>query len=1010
MANPESSKALSKIDTYRAKLRSIDRSQNPIGWAKLQSGLANSLAQEGDSENIELAIHHCQLALEVLTRETLPKNWADAQQILGFAHHNNCSLENNTQSAEEAIIHYELALQVKTYESLPYEWAMIHANLGDLYLYRHANDAPNNIELALQHSQLALNVYTPETYPLEWASVQHNLGRAYTRRIQGSRADSIEQAIDHYQLSLSKFGVEALPYQWARGNHGLAEAYLDRIYGARAENFELAIYYCQLALKVYTRKAYPGNWAGLQFTLANAYLTRVYGVQSDNIEQASDHYRFSLQVWTRDTHPVLWALSQHGLAKAFLLRDYGEPETNINQSIHHCQLALTVKTRESSPDDWARIQNTLANAYAHLINGEREDNIERAIYHYELALGIYIDHAWETEASVTYFNLGNIYRKRTIGDYSDNINKAIRYFELALAIQEANSLYLNQLATKRSLGKLYFDIHKWADAYDIFYEAIEIGNKLLGLAYSELGRRSEIEETAELYEQAAYCLIQLGSLKEALLLLEQGKARLLTEILLLENADLTVLSEEESALLKTTQQKVHSLENDIRFYTGPIVHRNDRKLAELLNDTRQELANVIANLRSIHSDFLPTEAKLSDIMNLITEGRALVIPLITSQGSAVFVLQGKSETITEEHIIRLDTFRTAELDNLLIGNEGNPGLLSAYISAFHPELQQLNRFSKGAWKIALEKVTQYLWDNLLVFVHEKLIRSRIKHIVLILSGGLRLLPLHAGWRMSEGRPTYLLDDYEVTYAPSASSFGVCDHRAAAPHGKDALIVGVGEYLNLSSLFTSTVEARTIAAQFGVDALLNNEATKKAVIQGMAGKAYLHFSCHGLYAWKKDPLSSALYLAGDEPFTLLELLSENVDLRATRLVTLSACESGISDVHQLSNEFIGLPAGFLQAGSPAVISTLWSVDENSTAMLMERFYEKHLSEGISLSQAIREAQLWLRDVTRQELGGYLKQKGTKEALVAYQEIMLGGNSTDKLYAHPFYWAAFTFFGA
>jgi CHAT domain-containing protein len=62
------------------------------------------------------------------------------------------------------------------------------------------------------------------------------------------------------------------------------------------------------------------------------------------------------------------------------------------------------------------------------------------------------------------------------------------------------------------------------------------------------------------------------------------------------------------------------------------------------------------------------------------------------------------------------------------------------------------------------------------------------------------------------------------------------------------------------------------------------------------------------------------------------------MSSARLVTLSACETGITDIKTgSSDEFVGLPAGFMLAGVPCVVSSLWSVPDISTAILMERFY-------------------------------------------------------------------------
>ena len=68
--------------------------------------------------------------------------------------------------------------------------------------------------------------------------------------------------------------------------------------------------------------------------------------------------------------------------------------------------------------------------------------------------------------------------------------------------------------------------------------------------------------------------------------------------------------------------------------------------------------------------------------------------------------------------------------------------------------------------------------------------------------------------------------------------------------------------------------------------------------------------------------------------------------------------------------------------------------------------------MSFAAALREAQLWLRNATRQELGDYYKsfiRISTQEAFEALVDVSAGGSPSDKPYANPFYWAAFTFNG-
>jgi CHAT domain-containing protein len=189
-----------------------------------------------------------------------------------------------------------------------------------------------------------------------------------------------------------------------------------------------------------------------------------------------------------------------------------------------------------------------------------------------------------------------------------------------------------------------------------------------------------------------------------------------------------------------------------------------------------------------------------------------------------------------------------------------------------------------------------------------------------------------------------------------------------------------------------------------------------VLAGVQGRTYVHFSCHGSYNWD-DPPASGLDLANDR-LTLADLQQGEVDLSAARLVTLSACETGITDVLRGSaEEYVGIPAGFLLAGAPCVVSSLWAVPDLSTALLMERFYRNHLNTGMEFAAALREAQLWVRDLEAEMVAEYAaecyqqsnqKGKGKKGLLVQmlHYRYLAEQNPNSRPFAHPYYWAAFT----
>jgi CHAT domain-containing protein len=115
------------------------------------------------------------------------------------------------------------------------------------------------------------------------------------------------------------------------------------------------------------------------------------------------------------------------------------------------------------------------------------------------------------------------------------------------------------------------------------------------------------------------------------------------------------------------------------------------------------------------------------------------------------------------------------------------------------------------------------------------------------------------------------------------------------------------------------------------------------------------------------------------------------------------------------EFIGLPVAFLQAGASGVIGTLWPVDDVSTALVMMKFYDLYLAKGTPPALALRQAQLWLRDAGREEVLAFLAGMRRLGRLLPQHEAQLAASLSDgsgdaKPFSHPFYWAAFQFYGS
>ena len=140
---------------------------------------------------------------------------------------------------------------------------------------------------------------------------------------------------------------------------------------------------------------------------------------------------------------------------------------------------------------------------------------------------------------------------------------------------------------------------------------------------------------------------------------------------------------------------------------------------------------------------------------------------------------------------------------------------------------------------------------------------------------------------------------------------------------------------------------------------DTEASEARLQTSVSGAGVVHLAAHGSFNLDA-PLYSAIRLApgGDYDGRLEVHEVYGLELCAADLVVLSACETQLGEL-SAGDELVGLTRAFFFAGTPSVVASLWSVDDESTSLLMERFYA-HLKGGMGKAQALRQAQLDVRE--------------------------------------------------
>ncbi|HEX9199440.1 MAG TPA: CHAT domain-containing protein [Acidobacteriaceae bacterium] len=205
----------------------------------------------------------------------------------------------------------------------------------------------------------------------------------------------------------------------------------------------------------------------------------------------------------------------------------------------------------------------------------------------------------------------------------------------------------------------------------------------------------------------------------------------------------------------------------------------------------------------------------------------------------------------------------------------------------------------------------------------------------------------------------VIDRFAVAYLPSASTLQFL-HFGPPIDSPDLFLGAIGNLAveDWPPLPGTLTEVAKIEKLYPHAASLSGPAfTHDAAIHALLDHQEVHFATHGLFE-EEAPLFSALITAPSpgEPSRLS--LYEVMDLKLkSRLVILSACETD-RGLLTGGDEIAGLTRTFLQAGAENVVSSLWVVDDASTALLMESLHT-HLRAGESTPAALRHAELEVR---------------------------------------------------
>ncbi len=553
------------------------------------------------------------------------------------------------------------------------------------------------------------------------------------------------------------------------------------------------------------------------------------------------------------------------------------------------------------------------------------------------------------------------------------------------------------LAASQTWGRWALQRQSWAEAATALEYGLKAVDSLFSTQLLRQDKETWLRRARRMPDYAAYAYARVGDLCRCVETLERSRARMLSEALEGQRRDLEQLPAlGHGALYERYLQAAALIGQLARSSADRKLRPGGVDVAARLREAREAAARTIRAIQQIDGyetllatttiEQIQADLALSDAP--VGASLAVYLACIHDRILALVVTSSDIEAIW------LDVSEM-ELSDWVRrrGGEGAAGYLFAQMGA-------------APLAPALDRLLPTLGARIVGPVAEPL-RKRARpaqgsrpHVVLVPPGVLSLLPLHAAPYAASDGPRVMLDEFVVSYAPSLGAWMRCRQRAVASAGVPASLLAIGNPLPLPAplqdLPFARAEVEQIAPFFAGRSIVlcEEQATLSALTDQLAGCSHLHLACHGVFS-AQAPQSSGVLLSGGTPLTLATLL-DLPRLKNARLAVLSTCQSAMSDVEDLPEEVVGLPSGFLQAGVPGVIGTLWPVADLSTALLMNRLYRSMLYYGLAPAAALREAQMFLRRVTWSDL---------KQLAEVREE-----NVDSRPFDHPRYWAPFTFHGA
>lgn len=614
-------------------------------------------------------------------------------------------------------------------------------------------------------------------------------------------------------------------------------------------------------------------------------------------------------------------------------------------------------------------------------SGEEEKAIELG----RKVLEIYEKSGHKTHLARIYLLLGQALDRR------NDAGAASKYYHNAARLTEELDDPFLQYSVAWGLGRIADRGGNLAAAKSYYFKAIDIIEKHREETQSLSLKISLAFDVVDIYNDTILFLARIAEHEEAFNYAERARARSLLDLVgnrlgvASQNLDNKDIFREERRL----QLRILFLADKLTSITESADDRgkdNERSLLKKeLEQARIEYGNLMGEIKKKYPEI---SALLTVSPLTLKEIQALVEPETTML--AYFVTPQK----TLLWIVGNSTLRTVEIN---ITEKELHSKINEYreqLTGLHPNYQEL---AGELYALLIQPAKPHI---------------KTTRVAIIPHSVLHYLPFQAllnsarrdGAETIRQQRRYLVEEYDIFYAPSASVLQFVYQKRKSFDGKILAFANPTLEHEKTDLPFAESEVRAIRDVFPEASIyLKGQATETKAKDLSKSYNVLHFATHGELN-STSPLLSNILLAQekDEDGKLDVYEIFNLDLKSASLVTLSACETGLGKLTK-GDELIGLTRAFLYAGAPSIVASLWKVNDESTAKFMALFY-KNL-KAHSKAEALRLAQVEMirgivgKGIVRGVGGITTSKEGRKKP---DQPATVDGS-------HPYFWAPFILVG-